>query len=148
MRRVGIAIIAVVVLMGILAIPVMAAQKDNPANDNPNNLYLYEKDADWGIVWGGAWGKLNLKGNSGSFNGHWLEPCTNYELIKFVDSWPGVGSVSLGTGTSDTFGHVHINADLSVLDTDDKVWLVLDADFTDQMTAWNPSEYLFEHNLI
>ena len=147
MKKVLIAVGLVVLLVGILAIPVVAAQKDNPANDNPNNLYLYEKDGDWHIVWGGAWGKLNLRG-SGSFNGHGLAPCTNYELISYVDPWPGTGSVSLGTGTSDADGNVHINADLSLVDSGDKVWLVLDADFTDHMVGWNPSEYLFEHNLV
>ena len=141
---------AVVCLLVIPMVSVAApAGKDTPANDNPNNLYLYEKDGSWDIVWDGAWGKLNLKGNGGAFNGHGLEPCTAYELVKYVDPWPGTGSVSLGTGTSDADGDVHINADLSALVSGDKVWLVLDADFdSGHMVAWNPAGYLLEHNLI
>lgn len=141
----------IAVMLMLVAVPVMAAPagKDTPANDNPNSLYLYEKDGDWNIAWDGAWGKLNLKGNGGSFNGHGLEPYTSYELIKYTDPWPGTGSVSLGTGMSGADGDLHINANLSTLVPGDKVWLVLDADFdTDHMVGWNPFEYLFEHNLI
>ena len=41
------------VVLGSIAIPALAAPggKDSPANDNPNNLYLYQKDASWNIVW-------------------------------------------------------------------------------------------------
>lgn len=149
MKRVLIVLMVSVMLM-LVAVPVMAAPaaRDTPANDNANNLYLYEKDVDWNIVWDGAWGKLSLKGKGGAFNGHGLEPYTNYELIKYVDPWPGAASVSLGMGESDAGGNVHINADLSTVESGDKIWLVLDADFTGQMVAWNPSEYLFERNLI
>ena len=85
--------------------------KDNPANDNPNNLYLYEKDSNWGIVWGGAWGKLNfrLSGTGaettlrGVFNGHGLVPGEDYTLVEY-DGWPNVTIIGSGqrmlTGTS------------------------------------------------
>ena len=141
-------LLAVIILTSLVSLPVLAAGKDNPANDKPNNLYLYEKDSSWHVVWEGAWGKLNLKGNGGAFNGHGLEPDTSYELIKYVDPWPGVGSVSLGTGVADEEGNVHINADTGGLVYGDKVWLVLDSDFTTQMVGWNPEEYLFEHHLV
>jgi hypothetical protein len=139
---------------------VMAAPgaKDNPSKDKSQNLYLYQKndDANWSIVWGGAWGKYNYKiagtGNqttvSGPFNGHRLVPGTNYSLIYYpepVDNpWtaPPVVFV-IGSGTVDEFGDIHIMGScvLGVPDEQpavgdyvgqfgDKIWLVLSSDLS------------------
>ena len=144
-------------MLGIVAISVFAAPggKDNPANDNPQNLYLYEKDATWNIIWDGAWGKYNYKlfetEISGPFNGHGLVPGTDYTLVEY-NGWPSV--TVIGSGVADEYGDVHIagTADLESggeIPGSYKVWLVLSDDISgESLTGWNPSAYLFEHNLI
>ena len=139
----------------LLTLPVAMAKKgDTPANDNPNNLYLYEKDADWNIVWDGAWGKMNytLDGTTIDcvFNGHGLEKKTDYTLISYNDPWPG-SPVFIATGRTNNGGNINIKASGIDLGKEEgiKIWLVLTDDLgADGMTGWNPSEYLFEHNLI
>ena len=179
MKRLFLVAMMCIALVSLLAAPaVMAAPmgKDIPANANSQNLYLYEKDADWAIVSGGAWGKYNFKLSgtgedttiSGPFNGHGLVPCTDYSLIYYPEVAPnpwlpgGYKVVVIGSGVADEFGDVHIRgtADIGAPDTQpatgdyigktgDKIWLVLSSDLTGSvMTGWNPSEYLFEHNLI
>ena len=130
------------------------------------HLYLFEKDpTTWEIIDDGARGKMkyNLSGPEFDFvfNGHGLEPGLDYTLIYYPDPWPGEGLICLGEGTSDFDGNVHIK---NTLDTgimpsmDDenypdgaKIWLILssDVDCTAQsMIGWNPTEYLFEYDLI
>jgi len=81
------------IMLGSMAIPALAAPggKDSPANDNPQNLYLYQKNTNWNIVWDGAWGKYNFKLSgeeiSGVFNGHGLVPGTDYTLVEY-NGWP------------------------------------------------------------
>ena len=50
----------IAVVMGLLAVPVIAKGPTSPAGkSNVGHLYLYEKDPDtWEIVEGGAWGKM------------------------------------------------------------------------------------------
>jgi len=84
---------------------------------NIAHLYLYQKDAegDWSVVEGGAWGKMkyNLSGLTFDFvfNGHRLEPNTDYSLIYYADPWPGVNGdagVLIASGTSDEEGNIHL----------------------------------------
>ncbi len=132
------------------------------------HLYLYEKypAGQWPIVEGGAWGKMRYNQEGATFdfvfNGHGLEPGTEYTLIYYPDPWPGKGLICLGRGAADAGGNVHI-AGSPDLDSDlpafydnnhpagAKIWLALsqDVDCTGRnMTGWHPAEYLFEHNLI
>jgi len=140
--------------------------KTGPAgNSNVAHLYLREKNpADWdAIVEGGAWGKMkyNLSGSEFEFvfNGHGLDAGVEYTLIYYPDPWPGTGLICLGRGTANEGGNVHIRAPVDTgdlpIDADEndaaKIWLVLsgDVDCDDQnMTGWNPTEYLFEYDLI
>jgi hypothetical protein len=118
--------------------------------------YLVQKEdfsgvPGWTIVEGGAWGKLTIK-QKGEFvfNGHGLVDGTTYELIIYKDPWPGDDSVLLGTGTADEDGNVHIKGDIS-LGTNDKIWLVLSADFDEdetEMIGWSPVDYLFEYDVL
>jgi len=137
---------------------------------NVGHLYLFEKDADWVIVDGGAWGKMkyNLSGEDFEFvfNGHGLDPESNYCLIYYPDPWPGNGLICLAEGTPNRGGNLHLRASS---DTGDlpaewdqnhpsnqpdgttiygaKIWLVLSSDVshTDQkMIGWHLGEYLFE----
>jgi len=130
------------------------------------HLYLYEKEptGDWLTVEGGAWGKMVYTpvGKTFRFNfeGHGLEPGTDYTLLYYPDPWPGTGLVCLGTGTANQGGQIHISERVNTNDipTEDdaneeggKIWLVLSSDVDcegAQMIGWNPTEYLFEYNLI
>ncbi len=130
---------------------------------------MYEKNlADWTIVPDGAWGKMkyDLTGSEFDFvfNGHGLEAKTEYTLIYYPDKtgnpWPRTDIICLGSDTSSKDGAVHIaesvaTGDLpnSAVDTNTgaKIWLVLSDDVncdTNVMSGWNPTEYLFENNLI
>jgi hypothetical protein len=95
------------------------------------------------------------------FNGHGLEPDWGYTLIYYPDPWPGSGLICLGEDVADEYGNVHI---MNAVETGDlpaeyddnfdlgaKIWLVLTADVNcevQQMEGWDPTEYLFENNLI
>jgi len=134
--------------------------------------------ADWSIVDGGAWGKFNYKLSvagvdgvdttvSGVFNGHGLVADESYSLIYYPETrttWPWP-VVVIGSGTANKGGNVHIKGTATIggpdshndpLDIDyypdelgDKIWLVLTDDIVGgSLTLWNPTEYLFENNLI
>jgi hypothetical protein len=153
------------ILLASTLVPVALAGKHGRAGkSNVAHLYLYEKDQDtWEIVEDGAWGKMkyNLAGEEFCyvFNGHGLEPGSDYTLIYYPDPWPGSGAICLGSGVADGEANVHI---MGCVDTGDlpaesdendgaKIWLVLsdDVDCGNQMmVGWNPTEYLFEYDLI
>lgn len=131
-------------------------------------LDLYQKNPiTWEKVPDGAEGRL-IYNSSGPtfdfvFNGHDLVLGWDYTLIYYPDPWPGTGLLCLGSGTADGLGDlnfmgsVEINTDLPIAgDTNPgaKIWLVL-SDDVDCIAGswalpwvWNPSEYLFEHDLI
>jgi len=160
-------------LVSLLAVPALAA----PAGkSNVGHVVLCEKDpGDWSIVADGASGQFNYKligeGEdtrvSGVFNGHGLEAGVDYSLIYYpepVDNpWTEFPAVEvIGNATANEEGDVHIKGAATLGESDkqplggdydyqmgDKIWLVLSADLTDgAMTAWNPTEYLFETELI
>lgn len=161
------ATLASILLFSNLALPALARPQDGPkGNSNTAHLYLYEKDpSTWEIVEDGAWGKMKFRIESKTFdfvfNGHELEPNTGYSLIYYGDPWPGdnPGAI-IASGTSNDGGNIHlmgrVELDMSLPYEDDenfpdgaKIWLVLSDDYDGtKMTAWNPTEYLFEHNLI
>lgn len=151
--------------------PDWAGKNGQAGKSNIAHLYLYEKDpATWEIVEEGAWGKMkyNLSGPEFDFvfNGHMLEPGSIYTLIYYPDPWPGEGLICLGAGLADDEGNVHIMGNVDTGDLPQeydanvegaKIWLVLTDDVTcpgpedamsGNMTGWNPTEYLFENNLI
>jgi hypothetical protein len=169
-------IILAVVLMLALPTAVLAAKpeqglkglKGQAGRSNVAFVELWEKDpSTWDIVEDGAWGKLkyNLEGATFDFvfNGHGLEIGTNYTLIYYADPWPGNNpGASIAKGTANDEGDIHLAGSLDpgmdLPDSSDgnypdgaKVWLVLSDDYdetTCQMTGWNPTEYLFEYDLI
>jgi hypothetical protein len=162
----------------VLAVPTPVRTYDPYAKGNGQagksniaHLYLVEKNpSDWMIVPDGAWGKMkyNLAGPTFDFvfNGHGLEPDTSYTLIYYADPWPGNNpGAYIASGTSDNDGNIHLAGSVD-LGTDipnpsdgnyplgGKIWLVLSNDYnsgnaqTGPMTGWNPTEYLFEYDLI
>ncbi|UCB59295.1 MAG: hypothetical protein JSV67_03095 [Thermoplasmatales archaeon] len=131
------------------------------------HLYLFEKNPEtWEIIENGSRGKMKyvIMGPTFSFvfNAHKLEPDSNYTLIYYPDPWPGENLICLGDAITNEDGNINIKG--SVLTGDlpnetidlnypngSKIWLVLteDVDCENQkMIGWNPTEYLFEHNLI
>lgn len=131
------------------------------------HLYLFEKNpTTWEIVENGSHGKMRyvVMGPTFSFvfNGHDLEAGYNYTLIYYPDPWPGNNLTCLGYATANEGGNIHIKGSVSTGDLPNetfdlnfpngsKIWLVLteDVDCENQkMIGWNPTEYLFEHNLI
>jgi len=144
-------------------IPSSPAGKSSTAH-----LYLYQKDpGTWQIVPGGAWGKMTYRIIAPAFrfvfNGHKLQPGMAYTLIYYPDPWPGNNLICLGSGIANEEGNVHIAGavqtgdlpqpgDANVLNGA-KIWLVLSTDVDcigppPHMIGWNPTQYLFEHNLI
>ena len=166
MKKIVILVIAVVLLLGLIATPALAKGKDGQAgNSNTGHLYLYEKDTSWTIVPGGAWGKMkyNLSGPELCvvFNGHGLNPGVEYTLIYYPDPWPGNGLISLGSATANKGGNVHIKGCTNTGDLPAsydtaplggaKIWLVLSTDvdyLNKKMKGWNPTDYLFENDVI
>lgn len=276
MKKIG-TVFVLLLLASALVLPMVAAVPlkniEREHKGVAQHLYLFEKDSNWDIVEGGAWGHLIYHDSGQSsgkfvFNGHSLEPDTDYSLIYYPDiikqvllnfqieeggiyphvmlidsfdsngdfsgtgyfspnnlyTWDVSGTVAngeisfviiytglssgytvtvddadiddegvmtgdwesssgqvgtftgsytgaeiwphpidvIGQGTADLEGNVHImgNYDFSsiplVFDKnypDAKIWLVKTGDIIDINTApklsgWNPTEYLFEHNLI
>ena len=162
-KAIAFLVIAAIVMSAVVGRAV--AKKDGQAGkSNVAHLYLYEKDpATWDIVEDGAWGKMkyNLEGPEFDFvfNGHGLEPNTEYTLIYYADPWPGTGGCDIASGTSNEDGDIHLADSVDIgtipVDGDDndeaKIWLVLSDDYNaddDKMSGWNPAEYLFENNLI
>ena len=157
-------LVLTVLLIGALSVGVLADKKLEAGKSNIAHLYLYEKDAGWVIVDGGAWGKMkyNQSGETFDFvfNGHGLEPGLDYTLIYYPDPWPGEGLICLGEGTVNEEGDIHIADSIDTgnlpADFDDpeyegaKIWLVLSSDIECgvSMTGWNPTEYLFEGEVI
>jgi hypothetical protein len=131
-----------------------------------SQLYLYEKDSsDWSIVEDGAWGKMTYTDEKFVFNGHGLVAGEDYTLISYAEDWPGCGSEILGSAVANKGGNVHIMEDMpelvineypseSIGDYNDvsgaKIWLVPTAELGNNncFKGWNPTEYLFENNLI
>ena len=161
--------LAAILVTSVVALGAVAVAKPGKVpngqagKSNVAHLYLFEKDADWNIVEEGAWGKMkyNLAGPEFDFvfNGHGLEPNTEYTLIYYPDPWPGNNLTCLGSGTVCEEGNVHIKGsvdtgDLPIVGDENagaKIWLVLSDDVdcdAQTMVGWDPTEYLFEYDLI
>jgi len=168
LRKIGLLGIALL----FFATPVLAGKHGRAGKSNVAHLYLYEKDpSDWTIVDDGAWGKMKYNLESPEFclvfNGHALETDTDYSLIYYADPWPSTNGFVIVSGMSNEYGDIHFNGCFDIgslpveedanyeLDDDGnqsggaKLWLVLSSDYDGtSWSAWNPTEYLFEHNLI
>jgi hypothetical protein len=147
-------------------------------NGNPNFINLTEKTAvetgayPW--ILDGGYGKLMWKENPKPmfvFTAGNMTPDTEYALISYAEPWGSTNNV-LGIAVSNETGNVSIMQKYNLYDTlvcnsyptptsdeysgtGSKVWLVPTADLlideeagTAVFTAWNPSEYLFETDLI
>lgn len=173
MHRKSIIILAMIAVTLVTIVPVFAVKPAGTSASNGldkgknDHLYLYEKNPEtWDIVEDPAWAKLNINVKKNKFvcNAHGLTPDEDYLLISYQDPWPGTESLLLGSGTADEEGNVHIKGSIDYEDLPSfvyeidgkqvegsKIWLVLAADFneaTTKMDGWNPTEYLFEFDLL
>ncbi len=173
LRLASVLLASVLAVLGSLqAGAALAAGPDGPSGkSNIQHLYLYEKNpADWSVVPGGAWGKLtaNLAGPTFDFvfNGHGLNPGGNYTLIYYPDKtgnpWPRTDIECLAAGVANGGGNINLAASVELntdlpkpspvdINTGAKIWLVESSAVnctTKTMSGWNPTEYLFENNLI
>jgi len=88
---------------------------------------------------------------------------TDYSLIYYADPWagdhPGAWIVTVttdGSGVISTTGSKNLAMNLPSEPDENylngaKIWLVLASDYdtnTQEMIAWNPDSYLFEHELV
>jgi len=166
-------IIAAGAVLATVVSPVLAGDGPKRGRDrlqagksNIGHLYLFEKDPEtWEPIKGGAFGKMTYRLEWSSFrfvfNGHRLEPDLSYTLIYYPDPWPGNGLICLGEGVADEYGDVHIQNEVDTgslpAEWDDnygdgaKIWLVASDDVDcdmEYMIGWNPTEYLFEYQLM
>ena len=177
MHKKTIILLTIISLTLVTAVPVFAVKPAGPSSTNGLNkgkndhLYLYEKDpTTWEIVENPKWAKMNINSKTNKFvcNAHGLTPNENYSLICYQDPWPGTGSFLLGNDTADEEGNIHIKGTINFESlpyweytigegedqytvTGSKIWLILSSDFnenTKEMDAWNPTEYLFEFDLL
>jgi hypothetical protein len=164
MKRLVFVLMTALLLLSLVAVPALAGKTGPAGKSNVGQLYLYEKDpGTWNIVEGGAWGKMtyNLSGPAFDFvfNGKELMPGAGYTLIYYPDPWPGTGLICLGAGVANKGGNVNIAGPVDTGDlpaaTDAnypgaKIWLVLSSDVNCgmSMAGWNPTDYLFEYDLI
>jgi hypothetical protein len=169
LRKIVIFSLVAVMVVALSGIAIVSAKPDlgekgliGPAGKSNNAfMELWEKDpSTWDIIDDGAWGKMKYHLTASTFNflfnGHGLEPGTEYSLIYYPDPWPGDGLIILGTATVNDEGNIHIKGSVDTgdlpIETDEnegaKIWLVLSSDVDEVMTGWNPTEYLFEFDLI
>ncbi len=167
MKIKAIKILGMILLLS-MAIPAVYARgpSGNAGKLNVAHLYLVEKDpvGEWPIVEDGAWGKMKYNQVGPTFDfvfyGHGLDLNADYTLIYYPNPWLGTGGNDIASGTPNEKGNLDLMG-LFILDStpiaedtnDDgaKIWLVLSDDYDESnkmMKAWNPTEYLFEYNLI
>lgn len=126
-------------------------------NSSVMHLYMYEKDASWNVVDGGAWGKMTFNKNKNLlvFNGYGLDANREYSVIHYMGDNPNLSRDKLhmiAIGTSTSGGEVNIKGSWDVWKG--KFWLVPASDLNgvagdkvlDNLTNWNPGDYLFEYN--
>jgi len=124
----------------------------NRGSSDMQHLELYAKDADWAPIVNGPSGKLTFNSDRFVFNGHKLQPNTDYTLIVYDqiddgEAWPGTGP-ALASGTSSNGGNLNLrNVFVSTVLDDAKIWLVPTSDVNQagELTSWNPANYLFEY---
>ena len=162
-----IGIMVVLLILSMAASTAIAKKPDTTGKpEKQTTLYLFQKDPyTWDIVDHGAWGKMKFTpvGTELQFNfqAHKLLPEQWYSLIYYPDPWPGYGLIIFAETMSDPDGNLQIKDEIDIGDLprslDDnypsgaKIWLVLSEDISLRprcMMNWNPTEYLFEDQLI
>lgn len=160
--------LALAMVFSMLVLPAVSAA--NYFGINVNELQLFEKDSSWNIVPDGAYGLVKFTAvrtpwrivqERVQVSVHDLEPKTMYQLIYYGDEthndvYPYATCIGNPRMTS-TQGYFKSGSavfpHLSMWDDSiaQKFWVVPSSDVdcdAGVLTAWNPSEYLFEEHTI
>lgn len=151
-------------------IELMATQMNAPGPKGAQaTLNMDDKDpVTWVPIPGGMTGTLTYKTSGPTFDydlvASGLTSGATYKLIYYADPYPGSNPGALiGTHIADGSGNitamtqsVDLGIDLPTVGDANypagaKIWLVPASDYNDgnkALTAWNPTQYLFEMNLI
>lgn len=112
-------------------------------------LMLYPKDNRWNVINNGTSGEFKYNNEIFIFKSIGLKPKTNYTLLRFDDTFPGISNCLI-SGVSDDGGNLELEGKLK--DGGPKIWLILSEDIDCEkginMCSNNVSNYLFENNLI
>lgn len=151
-------------LMGDMSfMAVQARNNENFVCGEITFLELENKDASWNVISDDRYGSLSYKTAHPTFDYdlivRGMEASTGYSLIYYPDPWPGSGSIQIAAFTTDGDGKANVSNDVDLgidlpIASDAngagaKFWVVRTSDWNSgQMTSWNPSEYLFEENLV
>lgn len=157
-------IASILISTTVLAIPkgleVLKIYK-NTENKMFRVILVPKNPSDWSVIEDGAYGLL--KGYWGNYLILWakdLEPSTDYTLIYYGgqgynDVWPYATCIKTITTSSNGWtGTVTADFDYSAFFDDgigQKFWLIKSSDVdcvAGVMTAWNPTEYLFEWDVL
>ena len=166
-----------IIVMGLMLMLIASLVSATSWSKTTGTLDIAEKDSNWDVVEGGAYGnmKLNIVQRQAPYGSskdwkivrqtvklrvYGLEPRTKYQLIYYGneevnDVWPYATCLGreFKTGSkgqrsvSARFNHIDASQD----EVQQKLWVVLASDVDcelGEMVAWQPSEYLFENNLI
>jgi hypothetical protein len=121
------------------------------------NIKLVQRNpSDWNVVNGGTGNVLLSQGNKASAIIRGMEPNTAYMLIYYGfgdknDVWPY--ATCINSGVTNKHGATRIQTGIFDYKSfvgdgkNQKFWVIKSADvncISHQMTAWNPTEYLFE----
>ena len=138
------------------------------------SVKLENKDAAWNVILDATCGYLRYNKEGPTFKyrfkGQGLDPNTGYSLIYYGDkpnrfvNWGGnYPGALIASGTTNAIGKIHLNGDvelnmdlpspcdINIAEGGAKIWLVLSSDVDcegQSMIGWNPTEYLFEYDLI
>ena len=102
------------------------------------------------VVWNGAWGKLkfNLAGPTFDFlfNGHGLQPNTEYALVRATGAAPPLTILASGTTNGGSQIHLAGSHDFQEDLSNPQIWLVLGEHVNDDgwWADFTPNEYLFD----
>ena len=157
MKKILLGLVLAGLLVSVLAGPVSGASTSGRIVLYEKDPSLFDPDGGWLVVEGGAWGKCNYKlvGTeiTGTFNGHGLDPNTNYTLVQ-IDGYPYV--LTLGSGTTNENGNINFKVSGELVGNTYWIGLILTGhlqtvctpmgDCTHAVfTTWDPWEYLWIH---
>jgi len=144
-------------------IDLLATQTNDPGGPIPSSgtIGLVAKDKYWIPDSGSGAGTVTYSYTGGSLTASFIGTVplanTGYSMIYYPDPWPGTGLCVFGTVNSDGSGNITIPSGTCAVPVAGdqnmpagiKIWLVpSSAHDGTKMTAWNPSDYLFETNLL
>lgn len=135
---------------------------EGTAQNDKTVLTLENKTDNWDVIDDDRYATLSFISSHPTFDYaldvFGLEPNTQYSLIYYPDPWPGTGAIEItsfmtdGSGNYDETGDEELNTDLPITtdtNAEAKIWIIPTSDWGgNQLSAWNPSEYLFETMLV